>query len=335
MEGRLTCRYSGPVHADLLPACQVTWSGQRTILRAEGACRTVLAKETDALIGLPLHDALGISPHRAGLLDARLRQRGRAVEFLSAHPGTEATVLRLSSRLDDAEVTAAVMDAHAFVVGAPPLQISRLSSSLSHEIRNPLSSVKMAVQTLARNTALNERDQRRLTIANREIRTMERMLGLLSEYGRDVAPHAEPVPLRPVIQDALALVEPEVGERKIRITFDEPANLPRVRVDTHRLRLVLAQFLLNVAIGMPEGAEVSVVFKPGPGDCVTMLVKDAAQSVLEEEKDTLFEPFGSRLARGAGLSLAALRRVLQLQGGDVAAESLAEQGSLFTLTFPG
>lgn len=321
--------------AELLQACELTWSASRIVTGAEGACERVLGRPESELVGRPLHEALGISEPRAASLDLRARQERKTTEFVPARPGPEPTVLRMSCAARDPEVTAAIQDAHAFLAGSPPLQISQLASSLSHEIRNPLSSVKMAVQTLARNTGLSERDQRRLTIANREIRTMERMLGLLSEYGRDMPPNLEPLSLRTVVQDALSLIEPELNERRTKVEFDESTDLPRVRVDAHRLRQVLAQFFLNVAMGLPEGSQLVVAFRPGPEGGASLLVRDPTATVLAEERDTLFEPFGSRLARGAGLSLAALRRVMQVQGGDVSAESLAENGALFTLTFPG
>jgi signal transduction histidine kinase len=225
------------------------------------------------------------------------------------------------------------MDLNALLEGAPPVQISRLSSSLSHEIRNPLSSVKMAVQTLARNTTLGERDRRRLTIANREIRTMERMLWMLSEYGRDTQPNLEAVPLRTVVQESTAMVAPELGERRIEVQVDEEPDLPRVRVDGGRLRPVLAQLLLNVAMGQAEDTRVEVALRAGPSGQVWMVLKDPAAALPPEERGSLFEPFGSRLARGAGLSLAALRRVLLNQGGDVSVEGSAEPGMVFTITF--
>ena len=163
---------------------------------------------------------------------------------------------------------------------------------------------------------------------------MERMLGLLSEYARELPANRDLVPLRAVLQDAVSLVEPELGERRIQVTFDEPEDLPRVRVEPHRLRLVLAQLFLNVAMGLPEDASLPVALRAGPSGGAAMTVKDGASSILPEERTTLFEPFGSRLARGAGLSLAALRRALQSQGGDVSAEPLGDEGALFTLTFP-
>jgi signal transduction histidine kinase len=317
-----------------LEACRIRWSSARTVTSADGDCPRVLARDAGKLIGQSLATVLGVSEQRALAIDQKARREHGSVEFVSARPLDEATVLRLTLGTSRGDAFAWVLDMHALVEGAPPLQLSRLASSLSHEIRNPLSSVKMAVQTLARNTGLSERDKRRLTIANREIRTMERMLGLLSEYGRDVPPAREELPLRALVQDALAVVEPELAERRIQVELDEPRNLPRIGVDPHRLRLVLAQFLLNVAMGLPEGSTLRVTLRPGPEGGAAMVVQDPAATLPTEERATLFEPFGTRLARGAGLSLAALRRVLQSQGGDVSAEGVAGQGALFTLSFP-
>lgn len=324
-----------PVDASLLQACQLTWSADGQITGAEGDCARVLGKSPEQLIGTSLQQLFELTPARVRVLDGKARGPG-GVEFVPMRLGhTEHTLLRLSLGTVNGEAAAAIIDAHAFLNGAPPLQISKLASSLSHEIRNPLSSVKMAVQTLARNPGHSERDQRRLTIANREIRTMERMLGLLSEYGREVSPHQDQLPLRGLLQDALSLIEPELSERGIQIDYDEPDELPRVKVDPHRLRLVLAQLLLNVAMGYTEGGTLKLSLRPGPNGGASLTLIDEAASVLPDERATLFEPFGSRLARGAGLSLAALRRVLQSQGGDVSAEPMGEQGAVFTLTFPG
>jgi two-component system sensor histidine kinase HydH len=66
---------------------------------------------------------------------------------------------------------------------------------------------------------------------------------------------------------------------------------------------------------------------------VSLILDDPAAALPPEERGTLFDPFGSRLARGAGLSLAALRRVMTGVGGDVVAEGSAEPGMVFTLTF--
>jgi two-component system sensor histidine kinase HydH len=322
------------MNAPLLQAVQLAWSQSLRVIRAEGACEAVLHRPPAELRDAPLHAALGISPERAQVLDARARENRRAVEFVSARfGGEEHSPLRLVLGMDGDEAVAAILDLDEVLEGAPPVQISKLSSSLAHEIRNPLSSVKMAVQTLQRNTGLSDRDKRRLTIANREIRTMERMLWLLSEYGRDSVPKFEPQPLSAVLQEAQAMVAPELAERRAELKIEEEPELPRVRVDATRLRPVLAQLLLNIAVSQPEGAQVQVQLRHGPGGRALMVLQDPAAALPPEERSTLFEPFGSRLARGAGLSLAALRRVMLNQGGDISAEGSMEPGMVFTLSF--
>jgi signal transduction histidine kinase len=219
--------------------------------------------------------------------------------------------------------------------GAPPLQISKLASSLSHEIRNPLSSVKMAVQTLARNPGLSDRDKRRLTIANREIRTMERMLWLLSEYGRDTPPQTELISVRALLEEAASMVEAELAERQVQLAFEEEdGELLPVKADAGRLRPVLSQLLLNVAQGLNPGARLSITLRRF-GRGTQAVIADPSSAVLPDEQRTLYEPFGSRLARGAGLSLAALRRVMMSHGGQFIAEGDGSPGTLFTLTFSG
>jgi two-component system, NtrC family, sensor histidine kinase HydH len=322
------------MHSELTQVAEIAWSAQQQLTRAEGACEAVFGRPASALLGSPLHEVLGIPPERAAELDAHARSTGpTAPEFLNSAVRQEPCCLRLVLGMRDGEATAGVLNLSTALIGAPPLQVSKLSSSLSHEIRNPLSSVKMAVQTLARNSGLSERDQRRLAIANREIRTMERMLWLFSEYGRDTAPMLEQLTLRALIQEAAAMIEPELADRKVQLAFQEDEGLPKIRCDAGRLRPVLSQILLNVASGQPAGSTVTLVLRRDTRACLLVL-EDTSAALPPEERDTLFEPFGSRLARGAGLSLAALHRVMQNLGGSVTASGGASPGITLTLSFP-
>jgi signal transduction histidine kinase len=312
----------------------VSWSPAQRVLSAGGACLRVLGDRGAALTGKPLHEALGVSPAQADDLDARARRGGEAL-FFKVKRGDQTRWLRAAPAMRGPDAAATVVDLDAMLAGAPPLQISRLSSSLSHEMRNPLSSVKMAVQTLARNTGLSERDQRRLVIANREVRTMERMLWLLSEYGREAAPALEAMPLRSLVQEAAALIEPELAERRVplQLEADEKAAQTRVRADAARLRPALAQLFLNVAMGQPEGSPLKVTITEDGSGC-RLRLEDPLASFPAEERSKLFEPFATMLARGAGLSLATLNRVMLAHGGAVSADPSAGGGTVYTLSFP-
>ena len=298
----------------LVQVAQISWSRERQITEAEGACELVLGVPARSLLGSPLHRALGISQDRAGELDRIARGSSEArAEFIS-QGGDEvgAPVLRLVLGRKEELATAAISNLRQMLAGAPPIQIGSLSSSLSHEIRNPLSSVKMAVQTLARNSALSDRDRRRLAIANREIRTMERMLWLFSEYGHDAAPAVESVPLWTLVQSAAALVEPELAEHRIEVRL-EGDGIARVQVEAGRFARVLSQTLLNIALAMPEGGILKVEIRPSAANGFELRLLDP---LAAEPKDSgrIFEPFGSPLSRGAGLSLAVLHRIMERHG---------------------
>ncbi len=324
-----------PMDAELTQVAQITWSQQRRVIGAEGACELVLGGSAESLLGQTLHRALGISEIRARELDQTALEASSAqIEFIPAALPREQVILRLALGRQNGNASAAIINLRVVLAGAPPLQISGLASSLSHEIRNPLSSVKMAVQTLARNSALSERDQRRLAIANREIRTMERMLWLLSEYGRDVPPLLESVALSSLVKEAAALVEPELTERRVEVRIDEQGSA-RVRVEASRIERVLSQLLLNIAMGQPEGSTVSVGIRPAQPDGFEVRVIDPAAAEPPKDVSAAFEPFSSMLSRGAGLSLAALRRVMESHGGKLSADWSFGPGTLYTLTFPG
>ena len=316
---------------DLVQVAQLRWSRQRLVIEAEGACELVLGASADSLIDQPLHRVLGIPEDRARELDRKaLAAVSAVVEFVPKGTG----VLRLALACRNGNATAAITDLRHFLTGAPPLQLSAVASSLSHEMRNPLSSVKMAVQTVARNTALSERDRRRLAIANREIRTMERLLWLFSEYGREVAPTLESVPVRTLVQEAAALVEPELAERQIEVRIEGDATA-RVQAEAGRVARVLSQLLLNVATGQERESTLTVQIRPGVPSGYEVTLMD--RSVLSKPQDAsaIFEPFGSMLTRGAGLSLAALSRLMESHGGKLSADWSTGQGTLYTLSFPG
>lgn len=308
------------------------WGEDLRLTGVRGQC-PVLERLGGLRPGELLARALDVDDAEASRLDGLAGATG-GVEFLRVGTTEAGGWVRLS--LAGGQRAGWAMDLQAVLHEAPPLQISALSSALSHELRNPLSSVKLSVQTLARNKELSARDQRRLTIAQREIRTLERMLTMLAEYGRPRPLTLDTVGLRELVAQAVDAIGFELKGRLQTVRVEAPSALPPVRADAHRTWPVLAQLLLNVAAALPEGASVEVQLLPTAEGGALLTVRDAATTLSGGEQAQAFEPFGSRLARGAGLSLAALRQVMLHQGGGAQVHTDEKPGTLFTLAFaPG
>jgi two-component system, NtrC family, sensor histidine kinase HydH len=311
----------------------LVWEEDLHLSTVHGQC-PVLQRLGHLRPGESLAHVLDIETSEAARLDGLATAKGGGIEFLRVGSAESGGWVRLS--FAGGRRAAWVMDLQAVLHEAPPLQISALSSALSHELRNPLSSVKLSVQTLARNKELSARDQRRLTIAQREIRTLERMLTMLAEYGRPRPLTLDTVGLRELLAQAVDAIGFELTGRQQTVRVDAPAPLPSVRADAHRTWPVLAQLLLNVAAALPEGASVEVQLRPTASGGALLCVRDEATTLSSEEQAQAFQPFGSRLARGAGLSLAALRQVMLHQGGAAQVHTDEKPGTLFTLAFaPG
>jgi signal transduction histidine kinase len=334
---RAVCRFQALMDPKLIQVVQMTWSRERQVVEADGACQDLFGASAAELIGRPLHTVLRITEDTAQEIDAKARgvDSGR-IEFVLSRTGTGIRVLRLvlGRRGDDA--TAGIADLNRFLAGAPPIQISQLAYSLSHEIRNPLSSVKMAVQTVGKGASLSERDSRRLAIANREIRSIERTLWILAEYGRETPPQLELVSLRSLLEESAALVQPELAERRVELKIEDDCAA-RVHADSQRVRRVLSQLLLNVAMSQPEGSAVVVKIRQvGPEGCEVIILEPTTDSLpdpLAGEHPGVIEPLSSPLTRGARLSLAALYQVMKSHGGEVKAERNPTVGTQYTLRF--
>jgi two-component system, NtrC family, sensor histidine kinase HydH len=256
------------------------WGADLRLLRIRGQC-PVLERQGWLRPGEPLAGALDVDDAEVSRLDDLAAAQG-GVEFLRVGTAEAGGWVRLS--LAGGRRAAWAVDLTALLLEAPPLQISALSSALCHELRNPLSSVKLSVQTLARNTELSARDQRRLTIAEREIRTLERMLTMLAEYGRPRPLTLDTVGLRELVSQAVDAIGFELTGRRQTVKVEAPSVLPPVRADAHRTWPVLAQLLLNVAAALPEGAAVEVQLLPSAKGGALLSVRDTATTLSAEEQ---------------------------------------------------
>lgn len=252
---------------------------------------------------------------------ARLADRARRIAAGDLAPENPAAATRdeiglLASTLEG--MVDSLRQAQAGLVQAERMAVlGRLSAGLAHEIRNPLSSIRMHVQLLGRDPAV-PRSTTDLLLG--EIDRLEGILSDLLAWAGPARLEKAPVDLAALAEEALRLMAPQLEHRGTR-TESELTPLPEISGDRDRLRQVLRNLLTNARDAVGTGGRIRVATRAEPG-WVVLEVEDDGPGIPAALEGRLFEPFATGRRDGTGLGLAITRQIVAAHGGTVAAESV-------------
>lgn len=223
--------------------------------------------------------------------------------------------------------------------------VGQLAAGLAHELRNPLMSMKLLVQSAATTDdefgGLQGRD---LEVMNEEIERLEQLVQALLDYARP--PHLErnPSNLRNLLEDVVALLTPRADLQRVEIQCDLPKDPIMIDADVGQLRQVLVNLLLNALDAVPDGGKVSVSVdythlasrgSPEAGKTeLAIRVADTGRGIPDELEPRIFEPFFSSKETGTGLGLSISKRIVEDHGGTIRAANQPGGGAVFTVRLP-
>ena len=210
--------------------------------------------------------------------------------------------------------------------------IGRLSTSLVHDLRNPLAAIYGGAEMLM-DAELSPDQVRRLAASiYRSSRRVQSLLSELQDVSRGAAAQKERCRVADLVNSAVE-DSAELLERhktQVHVSVDPDAHVCVARAPLER---VICNLLANAAEAMPGGGEVFVRSAAGDGRIV-LTFQDTGPGVAPEIRDRLFEPFVSHRKRdGLGLGLALSRKVVQEHGGDLWFEP-SPTGACFRLALP-
>jgi PAS domain S-box-containing protein len=215
--------------------------------------------------------------------------------------------------------------------------VGHLTASLSHEIRNPLSSVKMNLQILARRLDLDGFDRRRLEITVHEVSRLEGILRQLLDAARPLSISLSSVNLADLARGCVDLLEPEASRQKVEVIQSHPGNLPLGQLDAGRVEQAVINLLLNALEASSEGSAIKVWTKATGRNRERFLelgVRDYGPGIDPSIKPHLFTPFYTSKTTGSGLGLSNVKRIVNAHAGTVEARSRRGRGATFVLRFP-
>ncbi len=206
--------------------------------------------------------------------------------------------------------------------------MGQMAASIAHEIKNPLSAMKMTVQMLREEKAGPAREP--YDVILREIARLELAASELSAAGpRPLV--RERARLDRIIDDVLELMRRQLEHLRIDVTRSfEPA--PEVDVDIDRFKRVVMNLVLNGTQAMPQGGRLTLALAPRDGR-VRLSVADTGPGIPAEMRPRVFEPFVTTKADGVGLGLALTKRIVEDHGGAIGFDT-SEKGTTFWVEVP-
>jgi PAS domain S-box-containing protein len=224
--------------------------------------------------------------------------------------------------------------------------IAELSASLAHEIKNPLASIRSAVEQISRMPAVSD-DQKTLSaLVMRESDRLSRLLSEFLDFARVRVMKTELLDLGAVVRGAagLASAHPD-HDASVRISCIAPdSGVVQLEGDEDLLHRAVFNLALNAIQASPPRSEVLIEvargsFDPLPvgvsfhGDAVSLRVTDSGAGIPNEVRDRVFDPFFTTKANGSGLGLAVVHRAIEAHRGLVFVDS-GTKGTCFTVILP-
>jgi two-component system sensor histidine kinase KdpD len=211
--------------------------------------------------------------------------------------------------------------------------------AVSHDLRSPLTAIRLAAESLASpSVRLSEDDRRRqLETVRTESRRLDRLVSNLLDFSRLEAgganPRQELVAVDELIGQALGAIESD----GLPVHVELPDDVPLVEVDSAQVERVLVNLLANALRFAPAESGVSVVVSVEGGEAV-LRISNRGPAIAEPDLERVFEPFirleGGTDREGTGLGLAIARGFAEANGGRVCAEAPPDGGVVFAVGFP-
>ncbi len=222
--------------------------------------------------------------------------------------------------------------------------IGEFASQISHEIRNPLTSIKLNLQSLERDIEsqrIPEDCARAVDICLREVRRLDRVVRGVLSVARTRSPTRELCSVHSSVREALEVLRPQLEDQEIVIEEDLRAREDTVRGDQEQLKGVFLNILLNGAQAMPKGGTLRVSTDVGDEARghetreIRVRVADEGPGVPPESKEKIFEPFFSTKEEGTGFGLALALQVVEEHGGALRLEDDGgAKGAVFVVDLP-
>jgi signal transduction histidine kinase len=255
-----------------------------------------------------------------------------SVDILESLPGGPAAPSGVLVRLSDPEAQRKI---NRELQTADRLSaISRISSGVAHEVKNPLNAILLHVEVARSKLSRGDTDvAEQMEIISREILRLDRVVRTFLDFTRPVELRMGNIPLQELVQEIVDLARPQTAAANIQVSVLLEAEGVEVRVDRDLLKQAMLNVVVNAIQAMPEGGELHFEATASE-DTAEVRISDSGGGISEDLRDKIFRLYFSTKQQGSGIGLAMTFRIVQLHDGTIDFTSEPGKGTTFLIRLP-
>lgn len=223
-------------------------------------------------------------------------------------------------------------------------EIAQLAGGLAHEVKNPLSTIRLNMGLLEEDVEdLEDSPQKRRVLqrietVKRETLRLEDLLNEFLDFTRAHNLELHTADVNKELKDIIFFFRPQASAANVEIQEFYSSDLPTICIDKRSFNRAILNLLLNALqaiLSKHDGQKGVILVRTRPcGTEVAIDLIDSGVGMNDETLQKIFEPFFSTKIGGTGLGLPTVRKVIEGHGGRIAIQSELRRGTQFTLTFP-
>lgn len=216
--------------------------------------------------------------------------------------------------------------------------VKTLAASVAHEIGNPLNALDIHLQLLVRELhGLDDVRRGELEelagVARNEVKRLDSIITQFLQALRHPDPSFEPGDVLSLIGETLATMRIEIENRRIEVKVTGSAKVPAVMLDPGQIKQVFYNLVKNAMEAMPDGGTLEIAVSAGDAFLRVDFI-DSGVGIPEESLGRIFEPYHTTKAKGTGLGLMIVKRIVESHGGQIEVASKEGQGTRFRISLP-
>jgi two-component system, NtrC family, sensor kinase len=219
--------------------------------------------------------------------------------------------------------------------------IGRLGASIAHEIRTPLTSLKLFLESVQAEIEISPEYEEDYGVAMGQVRRIETAINRFLEFSKPQELNFRTVDMAGLVEEAISMIRPMANKQECLLNVDIQNDLPCIEADKQFIEEVLINLLINALEAMTTDGRLFVTaardrfrFDGQPAPCIRIDIRDTGPGISEEHLDLIFDPFFTTKASGTGLGLPLVLNTIQRHGGKVEVRNHESGGAVFTVFLP-